>query len=50
MEIHYDAEVHRIRIEDGVFTGAEARIGGFPKPCARTLVAAAGGFKPISIG
>lgn len=46
VEIHYDAEVHRIRIEDGVFTGAEARIGGFPETVrARTLVAAAGGFQ-----
>ncbi|MCX7684845.1 MAG: FAD-dependent tricarballylate dehydrogenase TcuA [Acetobacteraceae bacterium] len=46
VEIHYHAEVHRIRIEDGMFTAAEATIGGFPEIVrARTLVAASGGFQ-----
>jgi tricarballylate dehydrogenase len=46
VEIHYDAEVHRLRIEDGMFTGAEATIGGFPETVrARTMVAASGGFQ-----
>jgi len=47
VEVHYDAEVTDMVIEDGMFLSAHVKrpINGTTEICASTLVAAAGGFE-----